>query len=390
MGQIKISSVLISTLIAASALGQADNATLQGFTQEGIASLNAAMHKWVDGGKGANMVTLLARHGQIVNHDAHGFLSTSDKSERNKVKKDSIYNIMSMTKPITGVAMMMFYEEGKFKLDDPVSKHIPEFANLKVKTNAGVAPQKTPMTMAQLMSHSAGFPGTMLATGTTLKAGVEGFAKSNLAFQPGTGWRYGPGVEIQGYLMEKWAGKDISDILQERLLKPLGMVDTGFWVPAEKRSRVVPSSMAPPKSKPTRLIPSYGIHSTAEDYWRICQMLLNGGEFKGKRYLKEETVKLMQTNVLEMDKGVYVNFMGGGKGIGFGLDFAVVVDPTPTKNYMPKASFYWGGAFGTWFWIDPTNDIVFVGMITSMGQGLSGDGTLRQTSAKAIYESLHR
>lgn len=246
------------------------------------------------------------------------------------------------------------------------------------------------MTMRQLLSHSAGFGNQIVASGATLKSGVLGLARDTLAFQPGTDWKYGPGVEIQGYLMEKWSGKDFNDILHERLLDPLGMKDTGFWVPAEKRSRVVPSSMPAPRTKPARLIPSYGLHSTAEDYWKVMQMVLNGGESGGKRYLKPETIKLMQTNVLEMDKGVYVKFMGGGKGIGFGLDFAVVQDPAPTTNQMPKGCFYWGGAFGTWFWIDPTNDIVFVGLVNTMGGGLSGDGTLRQTSAKQIYEDLRR
>jgi CubicO group peptidase (beta-lactamase class C family) len=384
MGGFTILPALLATLATASALTLADNSTLQGFTPEGVTALNNAMHKWVDSGKGTNMVTLLARNGQIVNHDAYG----ADKTR--KVTKDSIYNIMSMTKPIAGVAMMTFFEEGKFKLDDPVSKHIPAFANLKVKSNKVVAAQKTPMTMAQLLSHSAGFPNDMVASGATLKAYVEGLATKNLTFQPGTDWKYGPGVEIQGYLMEKWAGKDISDILQERLLKPLGMVDTGFWVPEEKRQRLVSSISSTPRTKPTRLAPSYGLHSTAEDYWRLCQMVLNGGEFNGTRYLKKETIKLMQTNVLDMDKGVYVNFMGGGRGVGFGLNFAVLVDPAPTTNSMPKGSFFWGGVYGTWFWIDPTNDVVFVGLVNTIGGGLSGDGTLRQTSAKATYEALHR
>jgi len=388
MGPFTLLPALLATLAAASTLNQANNSTFQGMSQGGLAALNAAMHSWVDSGKGANMVTLLAHKGEIVNHDAYGSFSANDKA--NKVKKDSIYNIMSMTKPISGIAMMTFYEEGKFKLDDLVSKHIPEFANLKVKSGGNLVAPKTQPTMAQLLSHSAGFPNTMLATGATLKAAIPAIAKDNLAFQPGTDWRYGPGVEIQGALMEKWAGKDFADILSERLLKPLGMNDTNFWVPTEKRSRLVPSAMTAPKSKPARIIPSYGLHSTAEDYWRICQMVLNGGEFKGKRYLKKETIDLMRTNVLQMDKGVYVNFMGGGKGVGFGLDFAVVVDTAPTKNNMPKDSFFWGGAFGTWFWIDPTNEVVFVGLVNTIAGGLSGDATLRQTSAKATYDALRR
>lgn len=299
-------------------------------SQQGLANLKSAMHKWADD-KNSNIVSLMSQDGQILHWDAY-----SKGSQ--KVAKDSIYNIMSMTKPISGVCMMTFYEDGKFKLDDPVSKHIPSFADLKVK---GTVPQKHPMTMSELMSHSAGFGANMVATGATLKSGVEALAKSNLAFQPGEGWAYGPGVEIQGYLMEKWAEKDFADIMSERILKPLNMTDTGFWMTGDKRSRVVSSAIAPPSSKPKRIIPSYGLHASAEDYWKFGQMVVNGGEFRGKRILKPETIDLMRTNVLQMDKGVYVNFMGGGKGVGFGLDFAVVVDPKPTNNNMPKGSFFW-------------------------------------------------
>jgi CubicO group peptidase (beta-lactamase class C family) len=138
MGRFKILSVLLSSL-AALALGQGDNSTLQGLTLASIAALNKAMHKWVDSGKGANMVTLLARHGKIVNHDAYGYYSAKNKSTGNKVRKDSIYNIMSMTKPVVGATMLTFYDEGRFKLDDLVSKHIPAFGNLKVKTGGNLS-----------------------------------------------------------------------------------------------------------------------------------------------------------------------------------------------------------------------------------------------------------
>jgi len=376
MGQVDGEGLGNTTAIPISSSSPATAKSGKQMSKQGLDALQAAMHSWANG-KNTNIVSLMSQNGKILHWDAYSKGST-------KVTKDSIYNIMSMTKPISGVCMMTFYEEGKFKLDDPVAKHIPSFAELKVK---GTTPQKHPMTMAELMSHSAGFPSIIMASGATLKAGVEGLAKGNLAFQPGEGWAYGPGVEVQGYLMEKWAGKDFADILSERVLKPLNMTDTGFWMSGEKRSRVVPSAMAPPSSKPRRIIPSYGLHASAEDYWKFGQMVINGGEFRGKRILKPESVDLMRTNVLHMDKGVYVNFMGGGKGVGFGLDFAVVVDPKPTNNYMPKGCFFWGGAFGTAFWLDIPNNIVFVGMVTQMGS-LSGDGNLRQAAARAIYEGL--
>jgi len=282
-----------------------------------------------------------------------------------------------MTKPISGAAMMTFYEEGKFQLDDPVSKHIPEVGKMKVNGQ----PQAKPMIMAQLMSHSAGFPGLIAATGATLSSAVESIVRGSLVAQPGTSWAYGPGVEIQGYLMEKWAKKDFNDILEERILKPLNMSDTGFYITGDKRSRVIGG--AAPAKKPARIIPSYGLHSTAMDYFKFCQMLINGGESNGKRFLKPETVKLMRTNVLQ--KGVHVT-LGGGAGVGFGLNVAVIVDPPSTES-RPKDSFYWGGAFGTIFWIDPTNNITWIGMLS--GSAATG-ASVRGVAAKAIYDDVKR
>jgi len=279
--------------------------------------------------------------------------------------------------------------------------HIPEFANLQVKEASGkLVAQASPMTMAQLVSHSAGFGGQLSVTSPTLDGIIPPLVKGNLAFQPGKDWRYGPGVEVQGYLVQKWAGKDLSDFLQERMFQPLGMVDTGFWVDATKVSRVtklhsakggqvnvVNSSIS--TSKPRRLSPSGGLYSTAEDYWKFCQMVLNGGTFNGKRILKPESVKLMHTNNLEPQ--VKVRFGGSsGDGVGFGVDFAIILDQQASKNNMPKGSFYWGGAFGTWFWIDPANNATFVGMIQNQGAQLSGDNSLRQISAKGMYGALRR
>jgi CubicO group peptidase (beta-lactamase class C family) len=307
------------SLFATLVFGQGGD--LQGFSKAGIDNLNAAMRK--SAGKG--LVSLTARNGKIVHFEAYG------EAKGKSMPKDSIWNIMSMTKPISGAAMMTFYEEGRFKLDDLVSKHIPQVAQMKVNGQ----PQATPMTMAQLMSHSAGFPGLIAASGATLAKGVESIVAGSLAAQPGTKWAYGPGVEIQGYLMEKWAKKDFNDILQERILRPLGMNDTGFFITGEKRSRVMGG--AAPASKPTRIIPSYGLHSTAMDYFKFCSMLINEGEYNGKRFLKPESVKLMRTNVLR--KGVAVT-LGGGKGVGFGLNVAVITEPSPTEP-RPKDSYFW-------------------------------------------------
>jgi CubicO group peptidase (beta-lactamase class C family) len=250
-----------------------------------------------------------------------------------------------------------------------------------------------------LMSHSAGFPGQLSVNSTTLQGIIPPLVEGQLAFQPGTDWRYGPGVEIQGYLVERWAKKDLSDFMQERIFGPLGMTDTGFFISPSKADRVsalhamqdgvlstVESRVA--TTKPVRLSPSGGLYSTAADYQRFCQMVLDGGVFQGKRYLNASTVKLMHTNVLAPNVGVRMG-EGSGKGVGFGLDFAVVLDRVASNNYMPNESYYWGGAYGTWFWIDPVNSVVFVGMIHNRAPELSGDSSLRQISAKTAYSALH-
>jgi CubicO group peptidase (beta-lactamase class C family) len=322
-----------------------DNPIVQGLDTAILKNMNAQMHKWVDDKKGANVVTLVARKGEIVNFDAYGVLDASAPNGA-KVQKDTIFRIASMTKPIVGIGMAMMYDEGKWKLDDLVTKHIPEFANLKVKlANGTLVPPDKPITMAQVVSHSAGFPGQLGVKSDTLSGVIPLILEGQLAFQPGRDWQYGPGVEIQGYLIEKWAGKDLSDFLTERLFTPLGMKDTGFFIDSSKVERVtkmhtvangkletVPSTVA--TSKPRRLSPSGGLMSTAEDYFKVSQMILEGGSYKGKQYVKPETVKMMHTNLLEPDVKVEL----GGRGAGFGVDFAIVMAQESTA--VPLGSFY--------------------------------------------------
>jgi len=358
---------ITASLFAGWAVAQSGAGDLEGFSKAGLANLNSVMK----GKAGKGLVSLLARNGKILQYESYGTFKGG------KLPKNSIWNIMSMTKPLSGACMMTFFEEGRFKLDDPVSKHLPQVAKMKVNGQA----QKTTMTMAMLMSHSAGFPGLIAASGATLKSGVEKILTGKLAAQPGSKWAYGPGVEIQGYLMEKWAKKEFDAILIERILKPLGMNDTGFFMSGEKRNRVVGGKA--PATRPKRIIPSYGLHSTAMDYYKFCQMMLNNGYYNNHRFLQPSSVKLMRTNVLK--KGVAVT-MGGGKGVGFGLNVAVIVDP-PASEPRPKGCYYWGGAFGTIFWIDPTYNLTWIGMLTGSAQTGSG---VRGVAAKAIYADLKK
>jgi CubicO group peptidase (beta-lactamase class C family) len=375
-----------------------------GFSSAGLSELNKAMHALVDEQKLAGVTTLVARHGKVVHFDAYG---KRDLTGGAPMEKDTIFRIASMTKPICGVAMMMLWEEGKWKLTDRVDQHIPEFKGLKVKAKDGsLVDQVKPMTMAQLMSHTAGFGVNADYEGQNFGQGdlqdmIDKLAKLPLYTQPGSAWDYGPVVSIQGYVVEKLSGMTLDRFLETRLFGPLGMVDTGFWVAPEKAGRVAKVNtykdgkivQAPtqgdPTRKPTLLSGSGGLLSTTEDYWRFAQMVGNGGQANGKRYLKASTIKLMRTNVLQ--PGVMVDLYGPNQaGVGFGLDFAVFQDPAAAKSPQGLDSFYWGGAFGTWFWIDPTNDLVFVGMIQNLQGSVPGAGTpaVREITPRLAYAAL--
>jgi CubicO group peptidase (beta-lactamase class C family) len=379
-----------------------------GFSTAGLKAFQDAMRALVDDRQLAGVTTLVARHGKVVHFDAYGVKNLETKAP---LTKDTIFRIASMTKPIVGVAMMMLWEEGKWALDDPVSKHIPEFAGLKVATPNGEVAQTKPMTMRQLMSHTAGFDtsggyeGKNITDRTQpLQAMIDKLAKLPLAVQPGTDWRYGPVVDIQGYVVEKLSGKTLDVFLRDRIFTPLGMSDTGFWVEESKKDRITnihtygPDKRimtAPTQGNPTRkpvfLSGGGGLLSTTSDYLKFAQMVLNGGQAGGKRLLKASTVELMRTNVLQ--PGVVVDLYGPTyniNGIGFGLDFAIILDPSKANTPEGKNSFYWGGAFGTWFWLDPTNDVAVVGMIQNVEGSRPDRGSpqVRPLSRKLVYAAL--
>ena len=379
-----------------------------GFSAAGLKAFQQAMRALVDEQKLAGVTTVVARHGKVVHFDAYG---KRDLEAGKPVEKDTIFRIASMTKPIVGVAMMMLWEQGKWTLDDPVAKHIPEFAGLKVATPNGEVPQTRPMTMRQLMSHTAGFDVSagyakhnITDRTQPLQAMIDKLAKLPLAAQPGSDWRYGPSVDIQGYIVEKLSGQTLDVFLKSRLFDPLGMTDTGFWVDASKADRVTKLhtygddqkiKTAPTQGDPTRrpafLSGGGGLLSTTGDYLKFAQMVLNGGQANGKRFLKASTVELMRTSVLE--PGVVVDLYGPTyniNGIGFGLDFAIILDPAKANTPEGKNSFYWGGAFGTWFWLDPTNDVIVVGMIQNVDGSRPDRGSpqVRPLSRKLVYAAL--
>ena len=365
-----------------------------GVSAKRLERLAAGMQEIVDDGKLAGVVTLLARGGKLVHAHVAG---VQDVDSGTPMARDSIFRIYSMTKPITGVALMMLHEEGKWRLNDPVSRYIPGFANLKVHVgdNGDGSPRVVDadrsMTMAELMSHGGGLAyglGTanyvdrlyrehgVLNADVPLRTMIDKLSNLPLLAQPGTRWYYSIGVDVQGYLVEKLSGQPFAEFLQERIFDPLGMVDTGFYVPEDKLDRVARiheeagngglalSDMggATRTSMPAGPSGGGGLWGTADDYLRFTQMMLNDGELDGVRLIAPRTVEMMRTNFLSPEALATMR-----PGQGFGLDFATVHDPAAAGEPYAKGSYYWGGAAGTWFWIDPKTDLTFVGMIQHRG-----------------------
>jgi len=382
-----------------------------GISAERLKRLDAAMAKIVDDKQVAGLVTLLERHGKVVDFNAYGKRNVSDGGP---LQKDSIFRIYSMSKPVTGVAMMMLFEEGKWRLDDPVARYIPEFARLKVYTgkNDDGTPKmedaRRSMTMRELMTHTAGLgyvlnaanpvdkmiiDGNILNAAAPLQKMIDGLGKTPLLAQPGTRWSYSIGVDVQGYLVEKFSGVSFADFARTRIFEPLGMKDTAFYVPKEKMSRFsevhsgAGASLAidPNRPEPT-IVPlgpsgGGGLFSTASDYARFCDMLLQGGQFGGVRLLAPRTVEMMRTNHVNPDP-----LKTMPPGTGWGMDFEVVMDAAAAGDSVPNGAFRWWGIAGTWFWIDPVDDLAFVGMVGH--QNLQTTRPIHGLSRSLVYQAV--
>ena len=411
----------------AAELRMARNPEALGFDSQRLKRLDAAMAKVVADGRVAGMSTLLARHGQVVafNHYGQQSLATGQP-----MSKDTIFRIYSMTKPVTGVAMMILFEEGKWRLDDPVSRYVPEFKNLKVMTGLNEKGEGKPVivnanrapTMREVMSHTAGFGYGLgdehpvdklyrekeVLGSPNLQEMLVRTAAIPLVNQPGMAWRYSSSVDIQGAIIEKLSGLTLSQFFEQRIFSPLRMTDTSFFVPPQKASRLAANYIfnrdtgkieeakrAFGGDMPTYLQPpgmesgGGGLVSTTMDYARFAQMVANGGELDGVRILSPATVELMGSNAIPKEVLVSSNGSIGARfneAVGFGMDFMVVNDPRRAGTLEGEGSMSWGGAAGTWFWVDPTNDIIFVGMIQRMG-GTGGDD-LGGLSRTLVYQAL--
>jgi len=373
------------------------------------------LRRYIEPGKIAGCQVAVARHGQLGYFRSFG---ARDRERDKPVTADTIWRIYSMTKPITGVALMTLYERGLFQLNDPVHRFIPEWRALKVReltegSSRLVEPHR-PMSVRDLLMHMSGLgfaggrwqppheagpglavPGlaaTLLRSepGMTLQTMVERLAERPLRFHPGTRWFYSLSTDACARLVEVLSGQRFDDYLRAEIFGPLGMVDTGFVVPDDKADRFAATYgrgpnkelvlLDDPEGSPYRRPPSFlsgggGLVSSTADYLRFCQMLLNGGELDGRRVLGRNTVELMTMNHLtggaELRSFAVPGAYGevGFDGMGFGLTVAVSLGPAETEVVGSPGEYMWGGAASTIFWVDPREDLIVVFMTQLVPSG---------------------
>jgi CubicO group peptidase (beta-lactamase class C family) len=371
-----------------------------GLSSERLARIDQHLkQRYLEPRKIAGALTLVARRGRVAYVAPAGMMDL----ERDKpMTEDTIFRIYSMTKPITSVALMSLYEEGHFQLEDPVRRWIPEWRNLRVYAAGNypsflTTPTARPMTVRDLLTHTSGLTyGFMertnvdrayrrLAIGdrdrSTLPEMIEKLAEIPLEFSPGTAWNYSVSTDVCGYLVERISGLRFDEFLRVRIFEPLGMVDTGFTVPPEKLDRFAACyERGPGKvlrlqddpetsgyAKPRRFLSGGGgLVSTAADYLRFCQMLLNRAELEGARILGRKTIELMTLNHLPGGRDLGALALGGGfsetryEGVGFGLGFSVNLDLARSQLIGSVGEYAWGGAASTVFWIDPSEDLIVI------------------------------
>lgn len=344
-----------------------------GFSTERLARLSSYLNQEIEKGTLAGAVSLIVRKGATAHYQAYGYSKLSDKSS---MQKDQLFFIQSMTKPIISVAFMMLYEEGHFDLNDPLEKYLPEFADMQVQTSENKTDTlKEPIRLWHLLSHTAGLSHGLggsdldkqyrealyMQQHPDIEARVNALTALPLVGQPGEQWYYSAAPDVLSLLIEQFSGMNTAEFLQKRLFDPMGMEDTGYNVEDSKKERVVGlhqkneegkltvSARQTPTSGNTIYGGTHGLFSTAEDYMRFCLMLLNQGEWNGKQLLSPKTIELMTAN--------HVGDLFG-EGYGFGLGFSVRTDLSEPKALGSVSTFGWSGAYNTYFFIDPQEEMV--------------------------------
>jgi CubicO group peptidase (beta-lactamase class C family) len=367
-----------------------------GMSSDRLHRIHDAIQTHIDAGEISGAVTLVARRGRVVHFEAHGLMDIDAKLP---MRKDAIFRLASMTKPVTGVAAMMMLEEGKLRLNDPVSKFLPEFKNPKVAVPMGkpgefyVIPADRELSIRDLLTHTNGLvtggAGARAAPprpaeGDTLASYVPCLASVPLDFQPGTQWAYSgyAAPDTLSRIVELVSGQPYDVFLRTRIFEPLGMKDTFFYPPDELRPRLVtlyrksPNGLTKAENQDGFSLKTYfsgggGLMSTAEDYLQFAQMLLNGGELRGQRLLSPRTVELMASN--------HIGDMFNGKlgrpahGMGYGLLVGIVENNVAAGMRVSSGSYGWDGAFGTQTWIDPREKMVTIVMIQTQVPAVQRD-----------------
>lgn len=398
------------------------NPTTLGFTADGLQALDARMKQAVDNKEIAGINYALIKDGEVAAFKAVG----SQILGGSPMRDNTLFRVRSTGKTITAVAMMQLWEQGKWRLEDPIAKFLPELANLKVATSPDNLDKLVPAshipTMREVMTHTAGFSyglRTDIAADRAYRAAdvlrakdmktfVSQVASLPLANQPGERWYYSVTYDLQGAIIERITGKTFGAYLEESLFKPMAMTDTGFWLSEADRPRL---ATAHARNATTGLLEVFkdednflsedpfkqnshfesggggasGLLSTLHDMVRFTQMLTNKGVLGGKRILKPETVDLMMQNHIGAMRGVL-----GGPGYGFGYGGRVVVDGSTETTPQPNGAFSHFSIDGCWFWVDPTNKLSFVGLIARRGGGPAGGVTMggEGDAARLVYKAL--
>jgi CubicO group peptidase (beta-lactamase class C family) len=362
-----------------------------GLATTGLARLGRVLRGEIERGRVPGAVALVARRGEIAYFESFGH---RDPVSAAPMARDSIFRIYSMTKPIVSVAAMMLWEEGRFLLSDPIGKFLPELGTVSVAAGAGAAervPAERPITIQDLLRHTSGLTYEFRGNGPVHKMytsariysrdqsnadQVTALSKLPLLHQPGTHWEYSRSTDVVGRLIEVLSGVSLGEYLQQHILGPLGMVDTAFYVPTALQARLAEGFAKDPdtgsgvqlinvKDKPKFESGGGGLVSTAGDYARFLQMMLNRGSFDGVRYLSRKTIELMTSDHLGSITGAPDLLLPG---YGFGLGFAIRLQPGISHVPGSVGQYFWGGLAGTTFWVDPAEELFAIMMIQAPGQ----------------------
>jgi len=396
-----------------------------GMSPERLSRLTAVVKSAVDKGQIPGAVVLIARRGKVAYLEAVGY---RDREQKSPMRPDAIFRMASMTKPFTSLAAMMLQEEGKLQIAYPVSRYLPELKELKVgveragaagQTELVLEPARREMTIQDLLRHTSGLTygifgkslvkqayndARMMDEGQTLAEMVTKLSKLPLQYQPGTTWEYSMSTDVLARVVEVVSGQEFDAFVSERIARPLGLKDSGFWVEAAKRERIAEPQIDPATGKrpamrdvttrPAWLSGGGGMVSTAADYARLCQMFLNGGQLDGVRLVSRKTVELMTANHLSpgTQYGAATSALLGAlaptvdMGQAFGLGFAVRTDPGQNPLHGSVGDYFWGGAYGTYFWIDPKEKLIAILMTQAPAERLHYRYLMRELVYQAITD----